>query len=125
MGFTNMKILSLAKEKNVVFHIDCTYKVIKQLYPLIVFGITDIDHHFHPIALMITSHEQTIDFVRFFRSLNKLIKEKLNYNFSPTFIITDHSSAMFNAIEKDYKSLCQHITCFFHLMLNVIIKNVK
>ena len=39
------------------FHVDCTYKIVKYFFPLLVFGITDFDRHFYPIAFMVTSHE--------------------------------------------------------------------
>ena len=63
------------------FHIDCTYKIIKYFYPLLVFGITDFERHFQPIAFMVTSHETEEDFKYFFRSLDTIAQElKIKYN---------------------------------------------
>ena len=47
------------------FHVDCTYKIIKYFYPVLVFGITDYKRQFFPIAFMITSHETSADFKYF------------------------------------------------------------
>lgn len=62
--------------ENDVFHIDCTYKIIKYNYPLIVFGFTDIRRQFFPIVFMQTSHEKKRDFVYFFNNLLKICKGK-------------------------------------------------
>ncbi|CAF0849063.1 unnamed protein product [Brachionus calyciflorus] len=40
------------------YHIDGTYKLIKNRFPLIVFGKTDMNQKLHVLAFCITSHEQ-------------------------------------------------------------------
>ena len=41
--FSSLKLLQ--KLDNIgQFHVDCTYKIIKYFYPLLVFGITDFNH---------------------------------------------------------------------------------
>ena len=52
-----------------LFHIDGTYKITFENYVLVVFGRTDIVRKFHPIALMLTSHVQTVDY-QFFKLPN-------------------------------------------------------
>ena len=59
--FTSSKLLERLKLTD-IYHIDCTYKIVKYFFPVLVFGITDIDRKFQPIAFMITSHETHIDF---------------------------------------------------------------
>ena len=50
-GFTSVKLLQqLAMDNNSIFHDDCTHKIIKYNYPLMVFGFSDLAHKFHPIA---------------------------------------------------------------------------
>ena len=41
-----------------VFHTDGTYKITSHGYPLVIYGITDIQGKFHPIVFMIKSNEQ-------------------------------------------------------------------
>ncbi len=45
-------------ENSGVLHIDGTYKLIKNRFPVMVLGITDIAGEFHPIAQCVTSHEK-------------------------------------------------------------------
>ena len=52
-----------------IFHLDCTYKIVKYNYPLLIFGFTDIRRQFTPIAFAFVSHEQDIDFQNFFTGL--------------------------------------------------------
>ena len=55
-----------------MFHLDCTYKIIKYNFPLLIFGCTDIRRKFRPIAFAFISHEQEEDFTHFFTNLNKV-----------------------------------------------------
>ena len=77
----------------VVFHCDATYKIVKVGYPLIVFGISDINRKFYPICFMFTSHEQNKDYVKFFTSLKKLAII-LNILLSPEYMCIDASKCM-------------------------------
>jgi hypothetical protein len=117
MGFTSKALLSHIKTAQ-VYHIDCTYKVIKYFYPLLVFGCTDIDGKFHPISFMITSHEETKDFSHFFESLNLIAKEIYDINFNPKYIVSDASRACFKSIKIMYP-FCIILMCYFHVRLNV------
>ena len=63
-GFTSIKLLQQMEEiteNNGIFHFDCTYKIIKYNYPVMVFGFSDLAHKFLPIAFMTTSHETELD----------------------------------------------------------------
>jgi hypothetical protein len=75
LGFTSVKLMRRIREW-IVFHCDATYKVVKVGYPLIVFGVSDINRIFirkiYAICFMFTSHEQNKDYVKFFSSLEKL-----------------------------------------------------
>jgi hypothetical protein len=66
----------------VVFHCDATYKIVKVGYPLIVFGISDINRKFYPLCFMFTCYETNQDYVKFFKSLKKLAI-LLNIKLSP------------------------------------------
>jgi hypothetical protein len=118
MGFTSIKLLSRIKE-GVMYHLDATYKIIKYFYPLIVFGASDINRKFFPICFMLSSHETTIDYVNFFRSLQALSKRVLNYEFNPKYIITDAAKSMNKAIKIAFKNNCVNLMCWFHLKYNI------
>ena len=60
------KKLMMNCEKRGVFHIDGTYKLLKNGFPLVVIGVSDIRGQFHPIAFCITSNEEEGDFTEFY-----------------------------------------------------------
>jgi hypothetical protein len=47
LAFTSYKLLQTIQEYDAnnrgVYHLDCTYKIVKYNYPLLVFGFTDLD----------------------------------------------------------------------------------
>ena len=53
---------------------------------------TDFDHHFHQIALCVSSHEAEADFTYFYKGLQK-IADRLDKEFDPKFIMQDASKA--------------------------------
>ncbi len=132
------KSLMYKCENKGVFHIDGTYKLIKNRFPVmgnnshinfniifililiykLVFGITDIAGEFHPIAYNITSHETEIDFKNFFSALTKLAAQ-MGINFSPEFIMMDSSDATYNAVESVFPN-SMILMCYFHMKQNIL-----
>ena len=86
LGLTSKRLLKNIA-CNCVFHVDLTYKIIKQSYPLLVFGCSDVSVQFHPIALMFLSHWKQDDFEHFFNSLLLLTKKVIRKKKS---MINDH-----------------------------------
>ena len=109
-------------ENTGVLHIDGTYKLIKNRFPVMVLGITDIAGEFHPIAYCVTSHEKEEDFIAFFSAVKKLSSE-LELDFNPDFLMMDASDATYNAASKIFPNI-MILMCYFHLMQNVL-KNCK
>ena len=100
-----------------VFHIDGTYKIIKNRFPLLVFGITDLRRTFHPIVFNITSHETESDFIYFYKNIIKLWKE-INIDFYPEYIMQDACDASLNAARLCFKNSTV-LMCYFHVMQNI------
>lgn len=73
--FLTTKRLLLNAPKTKHLTIDATYKLIYQGFPVIQFGTTDREKHFHPFGLAITSNETHEDFRFVFDSL-KVVVEK-------------------------------------------------
>ena len=92
LSITSKKLLNNLNNDG-IFHIDCTYKLIKNGFPVLIFGITDRVGQFDPIAYHITSHEEESDFVLFYEGL-KNIASKLNIKCSPDFIMQDAWNAL-------------------------------
>ena len=65
-------------EHHRVFHVDGTYKLIKNRFPLIVFGRSDLQGQFHLIAICITSHETADDYAFFFKLISSLFSTLLH-----------------------------------------------
>jgi len=82
--------------QNGVGHIDGTYKITSHGYPLVIYGITDIQGKFHPVAFMITSNETDKDFFEFYSGI-KAVALQLEINFEPNFIMQDAASASYKA----------------------------
>ena len=100
-----------------VIHVDGTYSLIKNRFPVFFIGITDIDGQFFPIAFCITSNEKEIDYLEFFNGVKKQAK-LMNIRFKPEYIMLDAASAGFNAAEKSFPH-SQILMCYFHVKLNI------
>ena len=123
MFFTSKQLLEgLLRIKDgspTLFHLDCTYKVNNNRFPLIAFGQSDLSGQFHLICLAITSHETEKDFRKFYEALIKLCN-LCGIMFEPTFIVQDACVASYNARTVFSHNNLQIIMCYFH-----VIKNVK
>ena len=100
-----------------MFHIDGTYKITKNGFPLMVFGITDMAHTFHPIAFCVTSHESEADFSEFFNGIIK-VAEDLDISFNPKYFVMDACGASANAVNSCFEDVSITM-CWFHLKMNV------
>ena len=119
LGFTSEKLIKnmVVFNNNGTYHIDCTYKIIKYMYPLIVFGFTDITRKFFPIAFMLTSHETTEDFNHFFENLIDTCKQ-FNQKLIINYIIIDACPALAKSIKLRLTET-KFLMCWFHLKMNV------
>ena len=82
--FSSKDLISVASKAR-MFHLDCTYKILKYMYPLLVFGVTNLQRQFIPVAFMITSHETTNDFTFFFEAFNTVVQNLFEHTFQPDF----------------------------------------
>ena len=97
------------------FHLDATYKLIKNGFALIVFGKTDSRHKFYSIAFGISSHEQEEDYSYFYSGLD--ICKSVNINFSPKYKMQDACLASYNAALSLFPEV-KILMCYFHVRLN-------
>ena len=70
LNFTSLSWLhniEAFKDHYAIFHVDGTYKIIKNRFPVIVFGRSDVSGQFHPISIAIVSHETEDDYCAFFK----------------------------------------------------------
>lgn len=118
---TSKSLINYLKERG-VGHIDATYKIMTTGYSLVIYGVTDIRGHLHPVAFMITSKEQEEDFTYFYSGLQDLC-QNMNLDYKPRFIMQDHCYASLNAAKNVYPSATV-LMCYFHVKLNIR-KNLK
>ena len=104
-------------DKNGVHHIDGTYKITRNGFPLILYGVTDIQGHFHPICFVVSSHENETDYEHFYDGLIRLA-DQLNLEFSPDYIMQDAWRASYNAVKKFFPD-CKVLMCYFHVVDNI------
>ena len=119
LGITSKQLLKNVYNAS-TFHFDCTYRIVKYGFPVIVFRFTDLRRKFFPICYFVTSHEQEIDFNFFWTSLFK-IANSLDINLVEIidYICIDSCYASANSIEKNLiKSTI--IMCWYHLKAKVI-----
>ena len=113
-----IRLLDSAYHSKGCYHQDYTYKITKNGFPLLVFGISDQAHRFHPIAFGIMSHEQEIDFEEFYKGLIDLSK-KFYIAFNPEYIMQDAWDASYKSAIKNFEDV-NILMCWYHVMANVI-----
>ena len=103
--------------KNGTIHVDGTYQLIKNRFPVFVMGITDMQGQFFPIAFCITSNEEEIDYFYFFDGIKKQC-QIIGVKFRPKYIMLDAAAAGFNAAEKVFPQ-AKLMMCYFHVKMNI------
>ena len=89
-------------------------------FPLVVFGFSDADHKFFPVAFFITSHEEAIDYISFLAEIKKLLLVHFEFLFEPNYIMSDAGKSITKSICTVFPHSIK-LMCFFHVMHNVII----
>jgi hypothetical protein len=100
-----------------VFHVDGTYKITIQDFPLVVFGVTDLKGVFHPICFMITSHETEEDFYYMYHGLH-IQCEIMELEWRPSFIMQDAQQSSYNAIKRLFPDV-EVLMCYYHVTENI------
>lgn len=106
-----------------VLHVDSTYKLNVNEFPVFVIGMTDMQKQFHLLALAIISHKTVDSYVRVlsdFRDMTHTILNHFAGPFNPDYIMLD--------AETNERTAClqvfgiqshQLIMCYFHVQKNV------
>ena len=125
-GFTSKILLEKLKQfqniKNeAMLHVDCTYKITKEAYPLLVVGVSDISRLFHLLGVFFVSQTTEIIIKYYIDSLF----DAVNLNFTcladwkPSFTMTDSDPALINALRSRFGESTKYLNCYFHLKKNV------
>ena len=97
------------------FHIDGTYIITRIKFPLVIYGRTDINRHFHPIIFFLTSHEQECDYEEL-KNIVTFLKDtfQIEINFTFTCLMQDACQASYNGLKAVYPYV-NVLMCWYHL----------
>ena len=115
---TSKKLLSMATNDEAIFHIDCTYKIVVNRFPVLIFGRSDCAGQFFPMVVCVMSHETIEDFTRFYQTLKSIIFELFQLDFKPMFIMQDAQDSCWVAGKAVFPS-AKLLTCYFHVLKNI------
>lgn len=109
-----------------LFHIDGTYKITKERYPMLVFGRSNPNRKMYPIVVGIISSEEQIDFEYFFSNIIGICRF-FGINFSIRFLMQDAQLACSAAARTCFPGI-HVLMCWFHLkkaVKNNITKSIE
>ena len=82
-----------------IFHLDGTYRITTNNFPLSVFGRSDLNRKFHPIALALLSRETAENILAFLLAITKVCRH-FNINFVVRFCMIDAAPEEAKAIRE-------------------------
>lgn len=98
---------------------DATYKLNWQGYPLLVVGNTDQDRHFHNVAVVVSTHERTEDFLFMFQKLKNIIYSLFEIDYKPSYLMSDAAPAIHNGFSQVFDN-SEILMCWAHVRINVV-----
>ena len=115
---TRRLVQLLGKTRHWPLHIDGTYKLTWQGFPVLISGITDVQHRFHPVSLSLVSHEGTNAYLEVFTAQKEALWEESHRQLAPLFVIADGSPAITAASRIAFPE-CPRAMCWAHVVRNV------
>ncbi|OWY95557.1 hypothetical protein PHMEG_00034409, partial [Phytophthora megakarya] len=117
VGLTTKRLLRNAARDpaSFVFHMDATFKLNQVGYPVIVCGILDKCHSFHPVALFITSQRLTELYIKALRALRKIFTTVTGEQMLLRYVMADAEVAQQNAVDEVFgvDSDFTYLMCFY------------
>lgn len=107
IGMTSYQLLKnyvdvqMNDELTTVVHLDSTFKVNKERYPVFVIGVSDKSGQFLPVAYFCTSKRKRPDVAWCLKKLDYVLQEAFNVRFAPDFVMMDADVAQFNACQDE------------------------
>ncbi|CAF1570008.1 unnamed protein product, partial [Didymodactylos carnosus] len=95
---TTRQLLSACKYSSTLA-IDCTYKITYNELPLLVFGTSDLNRHFHPLGLCLISTDESADtFKTLFRVLKSYVPLIIQQPYDITHVMADGAAGITSAM---------------------------
>lgn len=118
--FYSTKRLLRTTSQSKVIHVDGTYKLTIQGFPVLVVGVSDYTKHFHLSGMAICTNETAADYSFILRSIRIGIALLYEIEYKPKYLIADADKAITNACNEVFgENDITRINCFAHLMMNV------
>ncbi|KAE9178269.1 hypothetical protein PF005_g24146 [Phytophthora fragariae] len=126
-GITSYKLLESYvdvqrnPEQTSMLHIDTTFNMNKQRFPVMVIGISDRSGHFFPVGYFCISYRRACDIVWCLRQLDRVLHETFQERLAPEFVMMDGDKAQFNACQLTLPGSVV-LMCWYHVISNVLMK---
>ena len=99
---------------DLVVSMDTTFKISKQGYSLVVFGVIDRQQQFHTVAVALISKLTTVIYRGFLQDVVKFAQDNGVIGLNPAFAVIDGEVELRNALKAAFISMC-----YFQTDLNV------
>lgn len=123
IGVTTKRLIrGLVRAAEFPFHIDGTYKVNQQAYPMVVCGVSDASRSIHIAAVFISSQMRQEQFATISTSIFNIYQLVTGEALQIKHVAGDADDAQFNGFDEIVTRNCPSATylmCFFHVMQNV------
>ena len=92
--------------------IECGWHIQPHLvgFLVLIFGIIYAQHRFHPVSLLLVSHDGTRAYLHLFVVLKETYSEESGHALDLLFVIADGSTAIIAAMRMAF-SRCPRVTC--------------
>ncbi len=98
-----------------VLHMDCTFKLNDNRFPLVIIGVTDAAQQLHVLSVSIMSHHTYATYLKVVQGLKDLVPRLLpQVTFMPAYVMTDAEVAERKALLSVFLQV-QPIMCYFHV----------
>lgn len=106
-------------------HVDGTYKLIWQGFPVIQIGTTDFHRSFHAFGLGVCTTETSSDYKFIFNAVKKGVKKVYNIDYHPTILIRDGAHSIQNGFEDAFGDQGVGLMCWAHMRRKMVEKMSK
>ncbi|CAF3383995.1 unnamed protein product [Rotaria sp. Silwood2] len=115
---SSVRLLNIASISSHI-HADAAYKLIWQVFPVLITGTTDLKKVFHPFGLAICSNEKTEDFEFIFNSIQIGLEKTKKDLLKPSALVSDTADSIKNGFKNVFKDGYNQIMCWSHMKRNV------
>ena len=120
IGITTVKTLKHLRHLNTVgvLCLDATYALNGKEFPIIIYGVTDLMHSFHPVAFFLVSDETEIMYHATMSALTAIAFVAAGIELRPAIVLSDGARAIHSAVSAHWPQ-SEHLMCYAHMGMAV------